>query len=208
TYKFGGTYEEQKDMFSDILLLMVLIIILVYIIMAAQFESLKYPFAIMFSIPFALVGVVIGLWLNGTAMGVMTMLGILMLVGIVVNNGIVLIDYTRLCRERGQSIEEAVVTAGKSRLRPILMTTLTTVFGMVPMAVGRGEGSEMWRPLGVSVAWGLSFSTVITLFLIPVIYSMFAKSDKDNTVKASEEVRQILAHAKELKETSSESQNA
>lgn len=208
TYKFGGTYEEQQDMFSDIMMLMLLIIILVYIIMAAQFESLKYPFAIMFSIPFALVGVVIGLWLNGTAMGVMTMLGILMLVGIVVNNGIVLIDYTRLCRERGQSIEEAVVTAGKSRLRPILMTTLTTVFGMVPMAVGRGEGSEMWRPLGVSVAWGLSFSTVITLFLIPVIYSMFAKSDKDNTVKASEEVRQILVHAKELKETSSESQNA
>ena len=208
TYKFGGTYEEQQDMFSDIMMLMVLIIILVYIIMAAQFESLKYPFAIMFSIPFALVGVVIGLWLNGTAMGVMTLLGVLMLVGIVVNNGIVLIDYTRLCRERGQSIEEAVVTAGKSRLRPILMTTLTTVFGMVPMALGRGEGSEMWRPLGVSVAWGLSFSTVITLFLIPVIYSMFAKSDKDKSVKASEEVRQILARANELSEASPESPNA
>ena len=208
SYKFGGTYEEQKDMFSDILLLMVLIIILVYIIMAAQFESLKYPFAIMFSIPFALVGVVIGLWLNGTAMGVMTLLGILMLVGIVVNNGIVLIDYTRLCRERGQSIEDAVITAGKSRLRPILMTTLTTVFGMVPMALGRGEGSEMWRPLGVSVAWGLSFSTVITLFLIPVIYSMFAKSDKDNSVKASREVQEILARAKELHETTPASESS
>ncbi|MCI2082880.1 MAG: efflux RND transporter permease subunit [Bacteroidales bacterium] len=201
TYKFGGSYEDQKEMFSDIITLMMLIIILVYIIMAAQFESLKYPFAIMFSIPFALVGVVIGLWLNGQAMGVMTLLGVLMLVGIVVNNGIVLIDYTRLCRERGDSIFDAVVKAGRSRLRPILMTTLTTVFGMIPMAVGHGEGSEMWRPLGVSVAWGLSFSTVVTLVLIPVIYSLFAKSDKNTKMIAAEEVKRIEEKAAETEET-------
>ena len=191
SYKFGGSYEDQQSMFTDIVTLMILIIILVYIIMAAQFESLKYPFVILFSIPFALVGVVLGLWANGEALGVMTMLGILMLIGIVVNNGIVLIDYTRLCRERGLSIFDAVVTAGKSRLRPILMTTLTTVFGMIPMALGRGEGSEMWRPLGVSVAWGLSFSTLITLILIPVLYSIFAKKDRNVKQKAIEEIRQL-----------------
>lgn len=174
TWQFGGMYEDQKDTFSDMYMLMALIVILVFIVMAAQFESLTYPFVIMFSIPFALVGVILGLWVTGTAMGVMALLGILMLIGIVVNNGIILIDYIRLCRDRGMTILNAVVTAGQSRLRPILMTTLTTVIGMVPMAVGTGEGSEMWRSLGMTVAWGLSFSTIITLILIPVLYCVFA----------------------------------
>lgn len=105
----------------------------------------------------------------------MAMLGLLMLIGIVVNNGIVLIDYIMLCRERGLGLVNAVVTSGRSRLRPILMTTLTTVIGMIPMAVGKGEGSEMWRALGMSVAWGLSFSTLITLIIIPTLYSVFAR---------------------------------
>lgn len=174
TWQFGGTFEDQQDTFSDLYMLMALIVILVYIVMAAQFESLTYPFVIMFSIPFALVGVIIGLYVTNTALGVMALLGILMLIGVVVNNGIVLIDYIRLCRERGMSISNSVVTAGRSRLRPILMTTATTVLGMVPMAIGQGEGSEMWRSLGLSVAWGLSFSTLITLILIPVLYSVFA----------------------------------
>lgn len=174
TWEFGGMYEDQKDTFSDMYMLMALIVILVFIVMAAQFESLTYPFVIMFSIPFALVGVILGLWVTGTAMGVMALLGILMLIGIVVNNGIILIDYIRLCRDRGMTILNAVVTAGQSRLRPILMTTLTTVIGMVPMAIGTGEGSEMWRSLGMTVAWGLSFSTIITLILIPVLYCVFA----------------------------------
>ncbi|NDV84739.1 efflux RND transporter permease subunit [Bacteroides sp. 51] len=170
----GGTYEDQQDTFSDLTALMVLIIILVFIVMAAQFESLVDPFVIMFSIPFAFTGVFLGLFLTNTPLGVMAMIGILILIGVVVKNGIVLIDYTILCRERGMSIINAVVTAGKSRLRPVLMTTLTTVLGMVPMAIGTGEGAEMWNSMGMTVAWGLSVSTLITLVLVPVMYCIFA----------------------------------
>ncbi len=173
-WQLSGTYEDQQETFGDLFLLMALMIILVYVIMASQFESLVDPFVIMFSIPFAVVGVIIGLAITGVPLNVMSLLGILMLVGIVVNNGIVLIDYTILCRERGMGIIEAVVTAGRSRLRPILMTTLTTVLGMIPMAVGNGVGSEMWNSLGMSVAWGLSFSTLITLIFIPTLYATFA----------------------------------
>ena len=173
-WHMGGSSEDQKETFTDLFMLMGLMIILVFAIMASQFESITYPFVIMFSIPFAAVGIVIGLALTGVAFNVMALLGMLMLVGIVVNNGIVLVDYTILCRERGMSIHEAVVTAGRSRLRPILMTTLTTVLGMIPMAIGNGIGAEMWNSLGMSVAWGLSFSTLITLILIPTLYASFA----------------------------------
>ncbi len=175
SWQFGGTFEDQQDTFSDMIMLMGLIIILVFIIMASQFESLTYPFVIMFSIPFAVTGVFFGLYVTGTPMSVMALLGILMLIGIVVNNGIVLIDYIMLCRERGLGLVNAVVTSGRSRLRPILMTTLTTVIGMIPMAVGQGEGAEMWRALGMTVAFGLSFSTLITLIIIPTLYSVFAR---------------------------------
>ena len=174
TWELGGSYEDQKDTFRDMIMLLVLMVILVFLIMASQFESLTYPFVIMFSLPFALVGVIFGLWVSNTAMGVMGLLGLLMLVGIVVNNGIVLVDYTRLLVGRNMEILDAAVAAGRSRMRPILMTTLTTVLGMVPMAVGSGVGSEMWNSLGMSVAWGLSFSTLVTLFIIPVLFSTFA----------------------------------
>ena len=173
-WQIGGTYEDQQETFGDLVLLMALMVVLVFVIMASQFESLTYPFVIMFSLPFAVVGVVIGLTVTGTPMNIMALLGVLMLIGIVVNNGIVLVDYTILCRERGMGILESVVTAGRSRLRPILMTTLTTVLGMIPMAVGNGVGSEMWNSLGMSVAWGLSFSTLITLILIPTLFASFA----------------------------------
>ena len=170
----AGDYEDQQDMFSDLIVLMALMIILVYMVMASQFESFMAPFVIMFSVPFALVGVLLGLRITGTALGVMAMIGIIILIGVVVKNGIVLIDYTILCRERGMNIRDASTTAAKSRLRPILMTTLTTVLGMLPMAVGTGEGSEMWRSLGVTVCWGLSISTLVTLVLIPTVYCAFA----------------------------------
>ena len=170
----AGDYEDQQKMFHDLLILIVLIILLVYMVMASQFESFMSPFVIMFSVPFALTGVLLGLWTSGAALGMMGMVGIIILLGIVVKNGIVLIDYTILCRERGMGVVEASVTAAKSRLRPILMTTLTTVLGMLPLAVGRGEGSEMWRPLGVTVCWGLTISTLITLVLIPTVYCVFA----------------------------------
>ena len=169
--KIGGSYEDQQDMFGDLIMLLAMIIILVYIVMASQFESFMSPFVIMFSIPFAFVGVLLGLFVTGTPLGAMGMIGILILMGVVVKNGIVLIDYTILMQERGHSVTDASVIAAKSRLRPILMTTLTTVLGMIPMAIGQGEGSEMWRSLGMVVAWGLSISTLVTLVIIPTVYA-------------------------------------
>ena len=170
TTAIAGDYEEQQDMFADLFVLIILIILLVYMVMASQFESFVAPFVIMFSVPFAVVGVLIGFWLSGTKLGMMSLVGIIILLGIVVKNGIVLIDYTILLRERGMNVRDASVTAARSRLRPILMTTLTTVLGMLPMAIGTGEGSEMWRSLGVTVCWGLSVSTLVTLVLIPTVY--------------------------------------
>lgn len=197
-YRIGGAYENQQESFGDILTLMVLIVLLVYIVMASQFESFLYPFVIMFSIPFALTGVFIGLYLTNTSLGILAMVGILMLIGIVVKNGIVLIDYTILCRERGMEIYDAVITAGRSRLRPILMTTLTTVLGMIPMAIGKGEGAEMWNSMGMTVAWGLSFSTLITLILIPTLYSIFADRKQK---RANRKMKRLQAHKAALNTT-------
>jgi HAE1 family hydrophobic/amphiphilic exporter-1 len=175
SWQIGGDYEEQQRMFSSMILLALLIVILVYMVMASQFESFMGPFVIMFSIPFAFVGVALGNMAANMAVGMMSAIGIIILLGIVVKNGIVLIDYTILLQERGYSVRDASVTAARARLRPILMTTLTTVLGMLPMALGRGEGSEMWNGLGTTVAWGLSISTLITLVLIPVLYCGFTE---------------------------------
>ena len=147
----SGSYEDQQDSFRDLLMLAVLIVILVYIVMAAQFESYTYPGIIMTSLMFAFSGVFIILYLTGHTLNIMSMIGAIMLIGIVVKNGIVLIDYISLNRERGMSIRTAVVLGGKSRLRPVVMTTLTTILGMVPMAVGTGQGAETWRPMGTAV---------------------------------------------------------
>ena len=174
TIQVAGSYEDQQESFADLATLGVLIILLVFIVMAAQFESMTYPFIIMFSIPFAFSGVLMALFFTNTTLSVMSLLGGIMLIGIVVKNGIVLIDYTMLCRERGMSALRAAVVAGRSRLRPVLMTTLTTILGMVPMAVSQGEGAEMWRPLGISVIGGLAVSTILTLILVPVLYCAFA----------------------------------
>ncbi|MDR3137614.1 MAG: efflux RND transporter permease subunit [Tannerellaceae bacterium] len=174
SWQLGGTYEEQQDTFGDLGLLMGLIIILVFIVMASQFESLVDPFVIMFSIPFAFTGVLFGLSLTHTPLGVMALIGLIMLIGIVVKNGIVLVDHIILFRERGMTVIKAATAAGKSRLRPVLMTSLTTILGMVPMAIGTGEGAEMWRPMGMTVAWGLAVSTLITLIIVPTLYTVFA----------------------------------
>ena len=179
----AGSYEDQQDSFSDLMLLGVLIIILVYIVMAAQIESLTYPGIIMTSLLFAFSGVFLILWMTGHTLNVMSMIGAIMLIGIVVKNGIVLIDYIILNRERGLSIRRSVIHAGKSRLRPVVMTTLTTILGMVPMAVGSGQGSEMWRPMGVAVIGGLTFSTILTLLFVPVLYCVFAGRGVLNTRK-------------------------
>lgn len=172
--ELAGSYEDQRDSFSDLLTLAVLIVILVYIVMAAQFESYTYPAIIMTSLMFAFSGVFIILYLTNNTLNVMSMIGAIMLIGIVVKNGIVLIDYITLNRERGMSIRNAVILGGKSRLRPVVMTTLTTILGMVPMAVGTGQGSEMWRPMGTAVIGGLTLSTILTLLFVPTLYCVFA----------------------------------
>lgn len=189
-YEIGGAWEDQQESFADMIMIMILIVILVYIVMASQFESFSYPFIIMFSIPFALTGVLIGLAVSNTPLGIMAMVGILLLIGIVVKNGIVLVDYTILCCERGQSINEAIVTAGRSRLRPILMTTLTTVLGMIPLAVDKGEGAEMWNSLGTVVSWGLSLSTLVTLVLIPILFGIFAERKEKKAAKKALKVQE------------------
>lgn len=188
TTDISGDFEDQQSMFLNLVVLMVLIIILVYMVMASQFESFMSPFVIMFSVPFAFTGVILGLWATNTALGVMAMIGIIILLGIVVKNGIVLIDYTILMRERGMSVIDASITAARSRLRPILMTTLTTVLGMVPMAVGRGEGSEMWRSLGMTVCWGLTISTLVTLILIPTLYCSLATAQEKRKAKKMKQI--------------------
>ncbi|MDR0419350.1 MAG: efflux RND transporter permease subunit, partial [Prevotellaceae bacterium] len=170
---FGGSLEDQQEAFTDLITLLILIIILVYIVMATQFESLREPFIIMLAVPFAFTGVFLALFLTNTPLSMIALIGSIMLVGIVVKNGIVLVDYTNLQRDRGFTLSQAVITAGKSRLRPVLMTTLTTILGMVPMAIGSGEGSEIWKPMGIAVIGGLTFSTILTLIVVPVMYSLF-----------------------------------
>ena len=170
--ELGGSIEDQGEAFSDIGMLLILIVILVYIVMATQFESLAYPFIIMFTIPFAMSGVFIALWMSSTPLSLIALIGAIMLVGIVTKNGIVMVDYMNLLVERGSEVADAVIAGGKSRLRPVLMTSLTTILGMVPMAMGIGEGSETWQPMGISVVGGLLVSTFLTLFIVPALYAM------------------------------------
>ena len=173
---FGGDYEEQQKAFRELLLGMILAIFLIYLVMAGQFESFRDPFVVLFAIPMALIGVVIIMVLTGTIFSMQAFIGCIMLAGIVVNNAILLVDYTnQLRRIRGMQLAEAVQLAGSRRLRPILMTTLTTVLGLLPLSLGLGEGGETQAPLGRVVIGGLLSSTLITLVLVPVIYSIFEK---------------------------------
>jgi len=180
--EYGGEIEQQSEAFTDLLLLLVLSIILVYMVMAAQFESLLDPFIIMFSIPFAFTGVVLGLFVFGQTFNVISFLGAILLVGIVVKNAIVLVDYINITRARGIELKEAIIYSGRNRLRPVLMTTLTTLLGTLPLVISSGEGSEVWKPLGVATVGGLTISTLITLVLVPVIYSIFETRVKKKKV--------------------------
>lgn len=187
--KPSGAYEEQQESFMDMITLLLLVIMLTYIVMAAQFESFRDPFIIMFSLPFAFTGVFFALWLTGTSLSLIALIGAVMLVGIVVKNGIVLIDYINLNKERGMSVMKSVVSGGKSRLRPVLMTTVTTILGMLPMAIGIGEGSEIWQPMGIAIMGGLTVSTILTLIVIPTIYA---------SLHVREMSKKRKAHAKSL----------
>ena len=188
--QLSGSYEDQQDSFGDLGILGILIIMLVYMVMAGQFESFTYPAIIMTSILFAFSGIVLILLITNTNLNVMSMIGAIMLIGIVVKNGIVLIDYINLNRERGMSVRRAVITGGHSRLRPVLMTSLTTILGMVPMAVGTGVGSEMWRPMGTAVIGGLTMSTLMTLLFVPTMYTIFAYNGIKRTRKKMRETKE------------------
>jgi len=172
TYEMGGQQQEMVDAFSDLYLALGLAVILVYMVMASQFESLVYPFVIMFSIPLGFAGAFLGLFITGKPLSIMSIIGIIMLAGIVVSNAIVLVDYINTRRKTyNEDVHEAIVNAGPIRLRPIIMTTLTTVLAMLPLSLGIGEGSEYQAPMAIVVITGLLFSTLVTLVLIPVMYS-------------------------------------
>lgn len=173
TTSIGGQAEDMVEAFSDLGLALVLSIFLVYAVMAVQFENFLFPFIIMFSMPATVVGIFGGLFITNTPLSITAFIGIIMLAGIVVNNAIVLVDYINILRERGMSRYEAILEAGTSRMRPILMTTLTTILAMVPLGLGIGEGAEMQQPMAITVIFGLTVSSIFTLLLIPVIYTYF-----------------------------------
>ena len=171
TVSLGGQVEDQGDTFSSLTLIFIIGLLLVFMVMAAQFESLLDPFIILFAIPFTLVGVILAFLITGTTLSVVTFIGLIMLVGIVVNNGIVLVDYSNMLVRRGYTIRDAVMESGRSRLRPVLMTSMTTILGMLPMALSRGMGKELYAPLGITIIGGLLISMLVTLILVPTAYA-------------------------------------
>jgi HAE1 family hydrophobic/amphiphilic exporter-1 len=173
TFVYGGEYEDQMESYRELSLAFLLAVVLVYMVMAAQFESLIHPLIIMFSIPFALIGVILVLAVTNTTLSVQSLMGVVMLAGIVVNNAIVLLDYVNMLRRtRGMPLREAVEEGGRRRLRPILMTTLTTILALIPLAIGLGEGGELQAPMARVVVGGLLVSTLITLVFIPTLYTI------------------------------------
>lgn len=173
TLEYKGNFKDMQDTFSDLILAVLVAIALVYAVMASIFESYLDPLIIFFTIPLSLIGVIWMLFLTGTTLNVNSMIGVLVLAGIVVNNGIVLVDYINILRARGLKLEEAIMEGGRRRLRPILMTTLTTVIALVPGAIGMGEGDEANIPLARTVIGGLTVSTFFSLFIVPTIYLVF-----------------------------------
>ena len=188
TYVLAGDYEEQQESFGNMAMLLFLVLMLVYVVMASQFGSFSKPAIIMLAIPFAITGVILALLITKTSLDLIGALGLIMLTGIVVKNGIVLVDYINLMRDRGYELGEAIALSGRSRLRPVLMTALTTLLGMLPMALSTGEGSEMWHPMGVVVIGGLLVSTFVTLIVVPVFYAVLSRhGERDKEEKQRKE---------------------
>ncbi|WP_277586389.1 efflux RND transporter permease subunit [Psychrobacillus antarcticus] len=175
---FGGDRELLDNSKNDMIMAVLLAVVLVFIVMAAQFESYKYPFVIMFTVPLIIIGIFIGLFTTNLPISISAIIGILILVGIVVNNGIVLVDYINQRKASGMSSYEAIITSVRDRVRPILMTALTTILGLVPLALGIGEGTEINQPMAITVIGGLISSTFLTLYVVPVIYSLFDKETR------------------------------
>lgn len=180
---FGGDRELFDNAINDMMLAVVLAIVLVYIVMAAQFESFKYPLVIMFTVPLMIIGVTIALFITQTPVSITAVIGLLVLVGIVVNNGIVLVDYINQRKAAGMESYEAIITSVRDRLRPILMTALTTVLGLLPLAIGIGEGTEINQPMGITVIGGMISSTFLSLYIVPIVYSLFDKNTRSMNKK-------------------------
>jgi len=178
----AGQVEEQRESFFWLILALIVGTALVYMVMASQFESLLHPFVVLFSIPFAFSGAIVAIFLGGHHISVVIFLGLLMLIGVVVNNAIVLVDYINILRARGLELKEAIRQAGQTRLRPVLMTALTTIVALMPMAFGKGQSSEVWNPLGLTVVGGLLVSTLVTLVFIPTMYSILAGLSRGTSV--------------------------
>ena len=171
----GGQVTEQKDSFSSLIVMFIVGILLVYMIMAAQFESFKDPFIILFTVPLSIIGVIWAFLITGLSLSVVTFVAMIMLIGIDLNNGIILVDYTNMMRKRGHNLMDAAAESGRLRLRPVLMTSLTAILGMIPLAVSSGMGSEIWSPFGITCIGGLIVSKFFTMFLIPTLYVSFNK---------------------------------
>ena len=195
TVNLGGQTEAQKKAFADLGFAAVLAIVLVYMVLASQFKSLIDPLVIMFSVPLGVTGVFLALYLTGTTLSVNSFMGIIMMVGIVVSNGVLLVDFANVLRSRGKPLIEATVDAGRTRLRPILMTTVATIVGLIPMALGIGEGSETNLPLARAVIGGLTVSTVFTLFLVPALYTSLERFSKKSHAPEDEGEPMGAAHA-------------
>ena len=206
----GGSYEDQQESFQNMGLLLLIIVILVYVVMASQFESYAKPFIIMMAVPFAFSGVIWALLITGTSLDMIGALGCVMLVGIVVKNGIVLVDYINLMRDRGYELNEAIALSGQSRLRPVLMTALTTILGMLPMALATSDGSEMWVPMGIVVIGGLIVSTIVTLVVVPVLYGIMSKHgerDKEAEIRSQYIFMDINTHGSKMEVVEGENNN-
>jgi HAE1 family hydrophobic/amphiphilic exporter-1 len=182
----GGQDEQMNDAFFKLGGALALAVVLVYMVMAAQFESYYYPFIIMFSVPLTIIGIIVGLLVTFQPLGVGSLVGMLILTGIVVNNAIVFVDYVNLLKKDGKSTVEAILIAGPTRIRPILMTTLTTILGLIPLTLGIGEGMEIQQPMAIVIVFGLSFATLITLVLIPVLYYLLDRFKEKRQAKKLE----------------------
>ena len=177
TVTFTGERESIMDALRDLLLLLLIGIVLVYLVMVAQFQNLKAPFIVMFTIPLAFTGGFLALQIAGMEINVLSMLGMIMLVGIIVNNGIVLVDYINQLRLGGMKRRAAIAEAAVTRVRPILMTSITTILGLVVMAMGQDEASSLLQPLAVTCIGGLTYATLMTLYVVPVMYDIFSKKE-------------------------------
>jgi HAE1 family hydrophobic/amphiphilic exporter-1 len=172
-YDLGGEFKNMRETFSSLVFVLLLALLLIYMILASLYESLIHPLTIMFSIPFAFTGAIVALFITGTTLSTTSFIGLIMLVGIVSTNAIVLIDFVLKNRQRGMNRHDALVDAGKVRLRPILMTAIATLFAMLPLAMGSSEGLNMQRPMGIAVVGGLFTSTFLTLVVVPCLYEIF-----------------------------------